>query len=112
MILRLMNSHNAMRPFIGNWVDIAPVMKGKNEKAVSLQISWKELTGHLSGFITLTGSNDKSNAGYKKIYQIDVNDNYYYSELIVVRQVFKFLKIDYIPMGILSGQIDAHLYYK
>jgi hypothetical protein len=60
----------------------------------------------------LSGSNDMSNAGYKKIYELKTADNYDDAELIVIRQMFKFLRIEYVPVGIISGKIDAHLYYK
>lgn len=112
MIVRLMNSHSATMPYASKWVDISPEMKGKNEKVVSLQISWQGLTGPLTGHLILVGSNDQSNAGYKRTYQIDVTDNFDDAELIVIRHVFKFFQLIYIPLGISSGSINAHLYYK
>lgn len=112
MILRLMNSHDAGLEYSSKWVDIAPDMKGRSKKAHSLQISWKDIVGPLNGFLMLSGSNDMSNAGYKKIYELKTADNYDDAELIVIRQMFKFLRIEYVPVGIISGRIDAHLYYK
>lgn len=112
MIIRLMNNHVANTPFSSKWVDVAPEMKGKNEKVVSLQISWSGIAGPMTGHLMLVGSNDQSNAGYRKMYRINSPNNFDDSELIVIRQVFKFFKIEYIPVGIISGQISAHLYYK
>ncbi|MFA7326933.1 MAG: hypothetical protein WC121_09730 [Candidatus Kapaibacterium sp.] len=112
MIIRLMNNHNANTPFSSKWVDVAPDMKGRNEKVVSLQISWSGIAGPMTGHLMLVGSNDQSNAGYKKMYRINSPNNFDDSELIVIRQVFKFFKIEYIPVGIIEGQISAHLYYK
>lgn len=112
MIIRIMNNHSAALHFASQWIDIAPEMKKKNERAISLQISWTELVGPLTGFLTLIGANDRSNAGYKKNIQINVADNFDDSELIVIRHLFKFMKIEYIPLGIASGKISANIYYK
>lgn len=112
MIIRLMDKHEAQVPYISKWIDIAPDMKGRNEKAVSLQISWNGLDGPLTGFLIITGANDRSNAGYKKTIQINVENNSDDSELIVIRQVFKFLKVEYLPLGIIAGEISANIYYK
>jgi hypothetical protein len=112
MIIRIMDNHSAETPYIGKWIDIAPDMKGNKERAISLQISWSNLAGPLTGYLTLTGANDRSNAGYKRTIQINVANNGNDSELIVVRQVFKFLRVEYIPLGITSGTINANIYYR
>ncbi|TNE35131.1 hypothetical protein EP342_02045 [bacterium] len=112
MIIRIMNNHNAAMHFASQWIDIAPEMKGKNEKAVSLQISWNGLVGPLTGYLKLIGANDRSNAGYKRTIEINVTDNFDDSELIVLRQIFKFLRVEYVPLGIVSGKINANIYYK
>jgi hypothetical protein len=112
MIIRLMNNHSANTHFSSKWVDVAPEMKGRNEKVVSLQITWSGIVGPMTGNLLLIGANDQGNAGYRKMYRINSPSNYDDSELIVIRQVFKFFKIVYIPVGIIAGQISAHLYYK
>lgn len=112
MIIRLMNNHSATTPFTSKWVDMSPEMKGRNEKVVSLQISWHGLTGIFSGYLILEGSNDMTDAGYKRTYEINTADNYDNSEIIVIRQVFKYFRLTYVPLGIASGSINSHLYYK
>ena len=112
MILHAIKDHNLANSLETKWIDLEPELPGKNHKAVSVQIRWEGGAGALDGEILIIGSNDKEASGYRNTIPVDKATNFQDENIIILRRVFRFLKIVYAPGGMAAGLLNGHVFFR
>ncbi len=80
--------------------------------AVSLQVSWKAVTGTLNGKIEVIASDDQVMESIGTTTNINSVNNESDSEMFVMYPSFNFIKMKYTKNGITGGTMNAVIQYE
>ena len=93
-------------------VRLDPFNGDMKSSAVSIQISWKDVTGTLDGTIEVLASNDQLMESIGTSININSENNESDSEMFVLYPSFNFIKLKYTKNGITGGKMNAVIQYE
>lgn len=114
MISEIIKDHNMSIDYESNWIPIKyeQIPKYRKEKyANSLAISWTSVTGTIDGYIEIMASNSVTGQTYSERLNIMSISNLTDVYLYILNPVFKLIKFNYHANSILSGILNASIFY-
>ena len=114
MISEIIKDHGMSADFETKWIPVKyeHIPKFREEKyANSLAVSWDGVTGTLDGYIEIMASNSVTGQTYAERLNILSASNLTDVYLYILNPMFKFIKLKYHANNILSGTLNASIFY-
>ncbi|OGU40529.1 MAG: hypothetical protein A2X61_13635 [Ignavibacteria bacterium GWB2_35_12] len=115
MLSEIIRNRGMNEDFGTEWFPVQPdPFKGPEMKvsAVSLQISWKDVTGTPDGKIDVIASDDLVMESIGTTVNINSANNESDSEMLLLFPSFRFIKLKYTKNGITGGTMNAVIEYE
>ncbi len=98
--------------FVSNWFETSDNnISGKSKyTAISIQLSWQDISGTPNGIISLEFSNDRISFTQGAVYNVNNTDNRSNSEIALINNISKACRIRFTANDITDGKLNAVLY--